>query len=277
MVEENLKEGISIKGAIKLLSLMFILQAVISILFDIVAVVFEAINLGGVSPYVEVLGKVVSYIYVIKKVLIKRGYQIDLGLKPTKIAYIAITLLTFGYILVYDNSLEPLLANIKQAEWVVEIFNELLENKFIAYMSIVVIAPIFEEIIFRGFVFKEFLKRYSLAKAIIFSSLIFGIIHMNIHQGVATFFLGTILAVIYYKSNSLLLCILIHFINNLFCLLVIYHLPVYEQMMTEFNLGQLLLGAVLIISSLWIFNNYKIVSEEKFALEFKGSEETEEI
>ncbi len=76
------------------------------------------------------------------------------------------------------------------------------------------IGPICEEIIFRGIVLKGFLRSYSPQKAIVYSALIFGVIHFIPIQVISAFFAGLVLGYIYYKTKSLWLPIVIHILNN---------------------------------------------------------------
>lgn len=81
-------------------------------------------------------------------------------------------------------------------------------------LTVAVIGPICEEIIFRGVILEGLLKKYDANKAIFFSALIFSIIHLQPLQIIATFFVGLILGWIYLKTQSLWVCIAIHIINN---------------------------------------------------------------
>ncbi len=58
------------------------------------------------------------------------------------------------------------------------------------------------------------LKKYSPKKAIIVSSLIFGLIHLNLPQGLNAFVLGLIIATVYYYTRSLYICMIMHAANN---------------------------------------------------------------
>jgi membrane protease YdiL (CAAX protease family) len=68
---------------------------------------------------------------------------------------------------------------------------------------------------FRGIIQKGLInKGVKPAKAIIFSALAFGIFHLNPWQTVNAFLLGLVLGVVYYKTKSLLMPILLHAFNN---------------------------------------------------------------
>lgn len=81
------------------------------------------------------------------------------------------------------------------------------------FVIIVLVGPFIEELFFRGAILTSF-KKYGENFAIVFSSLCFALMHMNIAQGIPTFFMGCILGYMYTKSGSLWLSILIHVLNN---------------------------------------------------------------
>ena len=79
------------------------------------------------------------------------------------------------------------------------------------------IAPILEEIVFRG-VLMTYLKKYGIQTAIIVSSLFFGISHYNIYMIIPAFFIGIVLAYVSYKYSikySILLHILLNIVANM--------------------------------------------------------------
>jgi len=76
------------------------------------------------------------------------------------------------------------------------------------------IGPVCEEIIFRGVILEGLAKKYNPTKALIFSALIFGLIHMQPLQVIGAFFAGLILGWIYLKTQSLWVVIALHVIHN---------------------------------------------------------------
>jgi hypothetical protein len=52
------------------------------------------------------------------------------------------------------------------------------------------------------------------AWAIVISALFFALIHMNPWQALNAFIIGVVMGYLYYKTGSLLLTMLIHFVNN---------------------------------------------------------------
>ncbi|MCL2881764.1 MAG: CPBP family intramembrane metalloprotease [Coriobacteriia bacterium] len=81
-------------------------------------------------------------------------------------------------------------------------------------LSIVVVAPIAEEIMFRGMVFGTLNKKLAFPVALIMQAVFFGVFHGNIPQGLMTFGLGILLAWVYLRSGSLFSSMLIHFAFN---------------------------------------------------------------
>lgn len=80
----------------------------------------------------------------------------------------------------------------------------------------VFMAPVFEEIIFRGIIQRGLInKGMKPIKAIWVSAICFGIIHGNPWQFVGAVLLGYVLGLVYYKTKSLFLPMLLHCFNNL--------------------------------------------------------------
>lgn len=82
---------------------------------------------------------------------------------------------------------------------------------FATVILIVVLAPIVEEVLFRGILLHRFATKWSPVTAIVVSSLIFGALHADI-LGHAIF--GVVLSLVYVRTGSLWLPIAIHMLNN---------------------------------------------------------------
>ena len=98
-----------------------------------------------------------------------------------------------------------------------KVFNSISGYGFASWkgiLAIAVVAPIAEEIIFRGMVLKGFLKHYSVRKSIILSALLFGIAHMNPWQFVTAFTAGIIFGWWYVRTDSIIVTIFGHALNN---------------------------------------------------------------
>jgi membrane protease YdiL (CAAX protease family) len=85
-----------------------------------------------------------------------------------------------------------------------------------AVLMIVLLAPVAEELFFRGFVFAGLRTRWSLWPAAITSGLIFGLVHAptGITTVVPLATLGLALCWLYDRTGSLWPCVIAHMINN---------------------------------------------------------------
>lgn len=83
----------------------------------------------------------------------------------------------------------------------------------ISIISLSVFAPLFEELLFRGIIFRNNEDMCQLF-AIIVSGLAFGLWHMNYNQTVMASICGMFLCFIFIKTKSIVPCIVCHFVNN---------------------------------------------------------------
>ena len=92
-----------------------------------------------------------------------------------------------------------------------------------AVLMIVVLAPISEELFFRGFLFAGVRSRWSLWPAAIVSGLVFGLVHAptGITTVVPLAALGFALCWLYDRTGSLWPCVIAHTINNALALAVV--------------------------------------------------------
>ncbi|MBT2620206.1 type II CAAX endopeptidase family protein [Chryseobacterium sp. ISL-6] len=104
----------------------------------------------------------------------------------------------------------------KYYEFFSELMNQLTDDPVVMIITAVIMAPIFEEIIFRGIIQKGLInKGVKPWKAIVYASIIFGLVHGNPWQLVGAVLLGCVLGLVYFKTKSLLLPMLLHGFNNL--------------------------------------------------------------
>lgn len=92
---------------------------------------------------------------------------------------------------------------------------EMMMRHPLGIIAIVIMAPIVEELLFRGAIEGYLLRKWKHpAGAIVFSSLVFGLVHGNWVQAPFAFVIGLALGWMYYRTGSLLPGILMHFVNN---------------------------------------------------------------
>jgi uncharacterized protein len=91
-----------------------------------------------------------------------------------------------------------------------EMFQDMTSGGPIAMFFGCVAAPILEEMLFRGVILRSFLRQYSRTKAILWSSAIFGIAHLNLYQLASAFAIGIVSGWLYERCRSLWPCIVLH-------------------------------------------------------------------
>jgi len=123
-------------------------------------------------------------------------------------------------------------------------------------LFVVVIGPVLEELLCRGLILHVLLRRYSPWVAIVISSVLFAVVHLNPWQGVAAFGGGLLLGWIAVETRSLWPCVICHSLFNAFpylCQLLGMDIPGYTSALPEgtfhqpllldaFGLGFLVLG-----------------------------------
>lgn len=122
----------------------------------------------------------------------------------------------------FDNILRYLLP---RPQFIIEIFDELIGSRFMSLIMLVIVAPVTEELLFRGIILRGFLSQYGEWKAIILSALLFSIFHLNPYQLLPAFVGGLILGWVYLKSGSLWPCIYAHAFFNFLSFISNNYLP----------------------------------------------------
>lgn len=147
-------------------------------------------------------------------------------------------------------------------EFFTQLMERLTDDPVVMVITAVICAPIFEEIIFRGIIQKGLMnKGVAPWKAIGIASVIFGLVHGNPWQLVGAVLLGGVLGLVYYKTKSLLLPMLLHGFNNLCSTLLITYTK-NESFADAFKISEwIILGTGIILFSLFFYlfmKKYKV-------------------
>ncbi|WPX08995.1 CPBP family intramembrane glutamic endopeptidase [Anaerocellum danielii] len=106
------------------------------------------------------------------------------------------------YIKEYENSMQNLIGS---------------EKIEIVFFAIVIAAPFFEELMFRGLIFGTMLvNQMNIYLAAVLQALLFGLIHFDLYQGAVTFLMGIFSAFVLYCTNSIWNSIVFHAVFNFF-------------------------------------------------------------
>ena len=184
----------------------------------------DAIMTLGFSSILAIIALVPYYIYYKKK------YNIVDGKIDKKVLYYLIPI-SFGACLSM-NVLLNMFEFVQNDKLALEVSEAIKNaNPIVAIIVVSVIAPFIEELIYRGFIYKSLEKSFGFVVGMIFSSLMFGIVHFNITQGLYAFVIGLLLAYIYYKYNSIIYTYFMHLLMNFFTLFIVgpLFLDVYSK------------------------------------------------
>ncbi|WP_051652421.1 CPBP family intramembrane glutamic endopeptidase [Clostridium algidicarnis] len=203
--------------------LLCILQFILMVILNIVSSSIIGLFIGEQWTYL--FSKIITNIIVIILLLKiyfkpnsddKRSVDVNYTRSITLSCLLMILLLTISFRLITLVSFNPVMnylaSKSKMLHYIKEIASQ--TNPYLLVLEIALIGPIIEEILFRGIILNGLLKKYSPAKAILFSSLLFSLIHGNLPQMFNALFFGILLGLIYIKTKSLYAVIFTHIIAN---------------------------------------------------------------
>ena len=90
------------------------------------------------------------------------------------------------------------------------------------FLAGAVIAPVVEEIYFRGFVFRGYLDQKGERRAFAYSAGLFALIHLNLPALPPILIMGLLLAFIYHRTGSVIPGMVAHALNNATAFLLLY-------------------------------------------------------
>lgn len=142
---------------------------------------------------------------------------------------------------------------------------QIISESWIGLITVGVLGPIAEEVVFRGGIMRPLLNRgASPWLALTVSALMFGFAHGNLAQGFFAMLLGILLGILYLRTRSLVLCSLCHIINNScsLALMVIYGEAAKDMKLSDMLCGSalmwmILLGVLCIVSMIVFWRHTK--------------------
>ena len=134
-------------------------------------------------------------------------------------------LLSLGIIILSDELDKIIQIFIDAPEYVVDLNGLLKPESPLGYLllftAVVVIAPLGEELLFRGF-FQQILEKHwkDITRAVLITAVIFSFIHMNPFWFAQIYILGIILGFLAWKTKSVIPSLILHSLNNLIALIL---------------------------------------------------------
>lgn len=222
------------KTAIKLVLIdLLIAQIVAPILIMIPCTIYLLVTTGDLDKAVltqtimipaQLAGQVMMGIYLWKAGYISTKKATWSPVSAPYLVCSGLAILTGGFIV---SGLMGLL------DWIPDIMEQsfdILQSGWGGILAIAIIGPVLEELLFRGAITKALLQQYSPTKAILISALLFGVFHINPAQILPAFLIGILFAWTYYKTGSLIPCILMHVLNNSLAVYLSFQYPEAKNM-----------------------------------------------
>jgi len=188
-------------------SLILILIWLLCTFLSVVAILpFFGMNSGLGMSLMYALSMILT---VVAGLFLRGSWKISTEPFPFIIVLIGIVL-----ILCLNVVLDPLTSLAPVNETLMNLFEGMKQNPIPFFVMAVIAAPLLEEVMFRGIILDGYLKNYKPWHAILVSALLFGLIHGNLAQGIGAFALGALFGWFYWKTNSILPVVILHFVNN---------------------------------------------------------------
>jgi len=187
------------------------------------AAVYDFRRVLNLSPneldvFVTLLGNAVIFTVLMHA---KRMSYADLfhatttSVKATAALLVPLVLLLIPALVLVATTLTDMLVSVLPlSRWEEQTFERMAANNLPSIVATCLLAPMLEEMLFRGIVLRSFLHQYPRSRAILASAFFFGLAHLNIYQFVVAFMLGVVAGWLYERSRSLIPCIALHGFYN---------------------------------------------------------------
>ncbi len=151
--------------------------------------------------------------------------------KPEKGTVIG-SILFFAGVYLVNRALANVLSAVfeQSAENVGAAFEEFTKQPLVLILFVVAIMPaIGEELLFRGVLYGSLRHKFGGKWAILISAIVFGAFHMSVVKFIPTGFMGAALAYVVYRSGSIYIGMVFHFVNNAISMIALKYPEVIEK------------------------------------------------
>lgn len=175
----------------------------------VASIVFQFLLMGMVVAFVSWRVRIAEWLG-----LRWRQWPLAFAIAPVTLVFMwgLLIVLTFAG---WNRWLEESLG-VESMQEAVRLFQEAKDPLVIALMAVaaVIVAPLAEEVVFRGYLYPAAKRFCGPAGAVVFSSLVFAAAHGSIVALAPLFILAVLLCLIYEFTGSLWACISVHFLFN---------------------------------------------------------------
>jgi sodium transport system permease protein len=208
-------------------------------------------SLYGVIP-TEILLLLVPTVLLIwfnkvdfKESLNLKGFRIT-DLMGTVIATVGIHILVVVFAAFMNR-------NVEEAVEFQETFIQMIKDvgPMWAYVILAFLPAVCEEVVFRGITFSSLKKRMKPQWAIIITGLLFGLFHLHFFRIIPTAMVGIFMTYLVYRSGSIFMGIVGHFINNGLVVMLVFSPPLLQSNLENLDTGAsaLIVGIALVFSA----------------------------
>lgn len=266
-ITETKQQSISIGQAFGLLGILFLITIPTSIIGASVG-----LSIPKAIPWMNLVCYALPFVLTI---LFARQFK-NLKITETKAVKPSILIIGFMLILTIGIISESITSLIPMPDFIAEIFKNAISLNLAGYLTAGIAAPICEECLFRGIILSALLRRYSPRKAIIWSSIIFGIAHLNPWQFIAAFLIGCAIGWLFWRTKSIWPGIFMHWLNNSIAFAIGFATGDINTSPSEWFGGPASHSIILVCCVLAVFAIYKI-TESKFAEESNNQVSSDQI
>ena len=176
-------------------------------------------NILGVTVISGILTVFILYlIFKLQRTKVKQEWKLK-GTNVNSVALSSVIAFSFSFLFAlctYNVSMENSLMTARS----VDFYNEIvpLSGNLMMAANLLITAPIAEEIALRGIIYTRVEKSTNAVTAIIVSSILFGLLHFmagGIVLVIGAMLMGSVFGYIFYKFQSLWVCIIAHAVANL--------------------------------------------------------------
>lgn len=218
------------------------------------AVTMEAYKL---SAYVEGVAALITIPILLLMFRKDRLREKTVGFTPNKKAplwkYAAVALLSAALCVGVNNLL--IIGNITTIS---EEYQSVMQGFYSAplpvqALSLGILVPICEELVFRGLVYQRLRMRSGFVMAALNSALIFSLLHGNVVQMIYAFLLGVVYAYMYEKYGSVKAPIMAHMVANLISVFATYYKCFEWMAKVPMRMGIITIACGTIASSMYVW------------------------
>ena len=179
-------------------------------------------------------------------------------------SFIAIIIISIGFIILVDELDRIVYTLFGQPDYLEDLVEQLritsMFNGLIIIITTAIVAPLVEEMLFRGYLQKVLEDNWQdITKAILVTSLFFALVHMNPYWIVQIYLLGLVLGYLAWRTNSIIPGLILHGLNNGFAVALNNAQDVFNK---YYNWHEHVNPFWVIVAIIFIFIGFKFLNHD---------------